>query len=100
MKNKLVEEYSENIDRNKTIYNANLNGYERVCNSCTVYIVLLVIVFSIINGVRSVFFNFHWYLKIGNTYIDTSINTETSVNYSYKWKLQKNKYKRSKSLLF
>ena len=87
MKNKLVEEYSENVDRNETIYNATLNGYERVCNSCTVYIVLLVIVFSIIMGVRSAFFYFHWYLKIGNTYTDTSINTETSINYTYKWKL-------------
>ena len=44
---KLVEECSENIDGNKMIYNGTLNviplnNYEKICNSCTVYIVLLV----------------------------------------------------------
>ena len=45
---KLVEECSANIDGNKMIYNGTLNGiplnnYEKICNSCTVFIVLLVI---------------------------------------------------------
>ena len=42
---KLVEEYSWNIDGNKMCYNSTLRDYERVCNSCTIYIVLFVIVF-------------------------------------------------------
>ena len=45
---KLVEEFSENIDGNKMIYNGTLNAtplndYEKICNSCTVYNILLVI---------------------------------------------------------
>ena len=35
---KLSEEYRENIDGNEMIY----NDYGNVCNSCTIYIVLLV----------------------------------------------------------
>ena len=42
---KLVEECSENIDKNKMVYNETLNDYGIVCNSCTIYIVLFVIVF-------------------------------------------------------
>ena len=41
--NKLVEEYSENVDGNKMIYNGTVNDYEKVCNSCEIYTVLLVI---------------------------------------------------------
>ena len=40
---KLVEECSENIDENETIYNKTLSDYERLCHSCTIYIVLFVI---------------------------------------------------------
>ena len=40
---KLVEECSENIDEkemhpNEIIYNSILNDYEKICRSCTVYI--------------------------------------------------------------
>ena len=58
----LVEKCSENIDESKTIHNVTLNGPENEC-SCTVYIVLLVIVSLIIIGISSDFFYFHWYLK-------------------------------------
>ena len=40
---RLAEECSENIDGNKMIYYGTLNDYGKICNSCTVYIVLLVI---------------------------------------------------------
>ena len=39
--NKLVEECGENNYRNEIIYTGNLDGYEKICNSCTVYIVTL-----------------------------------------------------------
>ena len=39
---KMVEERSKNIDENEMIYNATLNDHRKVCSSCTVYIVLLV----------------------------------------------------------
>ena len=51
---KLIEEYSENIDENEMIYNANLN--KEVCNYCTIYIVLFVIM-SI--SLSSTFIYFH-----------------------------------------
>ena len=40
---KLVAECNENIDGNEMIYNGTVNDYEKVCNSCTMYIVLFVI---------------------------------------------------------
>ena len=60
---KLVEEFSENIDGYKMIYNGTLNNYGKICNSCTVYIVLLVILFIISISISSIFIYFHWYLK-------------------------------------
>ena len=38
---KLVEECSKSIDGNEMVYNETLNDYEKVRNSCTVYIVYL-----------------------------------------------------------
>ena len=60
---KLAEEYSENIDGNKMIYNKTLNDYGKIFNSRTVYIVLLVIFFIISISISSVFIYFHWSLK-------------------------------------
>ena len=57
--NKLIVEYSKNIDKNKMIY----NDYKKVCNSCTVYIVLFVIAFLIIICISSVFIHCQCYLK-------------------------------------
>ena len=68
---KLVKEYSEEIDGNKMIY----NDYENVCNSCTIYIVLLVIFLIIIIGIGSAFTYFHWCLKRSDTNI-TNINPD------------------------
>ena len=45
------------------IYNETLNDYEKVCNSCTVYIVLFIIALLIIIGINSLYFYFLWYLK-------------------------------------
>ena len=67
---KLVEECSEDINRNDMIYN-----YEKVCNSCIIYIVLLVIFFIINICISRAFIYFYWYLKRSNT----NINTETII---------------------
>ena len=73
---KLVEEYSENIDDNEMIY----NDYGNVCNSCTIYTVLSVITFLIIIGISSPYFYFHWHLKKSNTNITNfNANTETVI---------------------
>ena len=78
---KLVEECSEKIDEKKLhsmglhsikmIYNSNLNDYKKVCPSCAVLIVLLVIFFIKSISISSVFIYFHWYLK--RKYIETII---------------------------
>ena len=68
---KLVEECSENIDGNKMIYNSTLNDYEKICNSCIVYIVLLAIFFIISISISSTFIYLHWYLQRG--YTETTI---------------------------
>ena len=72
---KLVKTCSENIDGNKLMCNVTLNDYQRLCNSCTIYIVLLVIAFLIIIGFSSAYFYFHWYLNRSDTNINTSVNT-------------------------
>ena len=78
---KLVKEFSENIDENKLIYNRTLNDYENVCNSCTIYVVLLVIFFIISRGMSCVFVYFYWYLKKDNANItNINANTETVIN--------------------
>ena len=72
---KLVEEYSENIDGNEMIYNDTLNDHGELCNSCTIYIVLFVIALLIIIGISGAYFYFYWYLKrsdISITYINTN----------------------------
>ena len=68
---RLAKRSSENIDGNKMIYNATLNNYRKICHSCTLYILLLVIFCIISIGISSVFIHFHWYLK--RTCIETPI---------------------------
>ena len=53
---KLVEECSEDINENGLIYNMTLNSYEKLCNSCTIYILLLVISFIISICISGAFF--------------------------------------------
>ena len=69
--NKLVEEYTENIDGNKIIYNDTLNDYGKIYNSCKVHILLFVIFFIISIIICSVFIYFCWYLK--KAYGETTI---------------------------
>ena len=63
---KLVEECSENLNGNEMILNGTLNDHRKVCNSCTIYIVLFVIDFLIIIGISTAFVYFNWYLKRSN----------------------------------
>ena len=58
---KLVEKRSEDISRNVTIYNATLYNYQKVCESCMLYIILLIITFIIIMCIGSIFQYFYWY---------------------------------------
>ena len=55
---------SEYIDGNEMIYNSTLNDYEKVCKSCTIYILLLLIImFVIIISIGSACFYFYWFKK-------------------------------------
>ena len=68
---KLVGECSENIDVSKMPHNETLdviplNVYKKVCNSCTIYIVLFAVFFIASISISSVFIYFHWYLRKGN----------------------------------
>ena len=70
------------------IFDGTSNGYEKVCNSCTICIVLSAIFFIISISISSVFIYFHWYLKKDNTIItNINANTETVVYYTYKWEI-------------
>ena len=70
---KLVEECRENIDEeelhptelrsNKIIHNSSLNDYEKICNSITLYVVLLAVFFITSISINSVFIYFNWYVK-------------------------------------
>ena len=66
--NKLVEEYSEDIDGNEMLYNETLDviplsAYKKVYTSCMVYIVLFVIFLITSICICWVFIYFCWYLK-------------------------------------
>ena len=43
-----------------------LNDYEKVCSSCTVYIVLFAIFFITSIDISSVFISFYWYFRKDN----------------------------------
>ena len=74
-----AEECSENIDGNKVVYNGTFNDYGKICNSCTVYIVLLVIFFIMSISISSIFIYFHRYIK--------RIYIETTIYWKYKWEV-------------
>ena len=58
---KLVEECSEDINENKMIYNGTLNDHGKVCNSFTIYIVLLTITSITLIRIGSVYIYFYWH---------------------------------------
>ena len=55
-----------------------LNDYEKVCNSCKIYIVLFAIFFIISICISSVFMYFHSYLKIDNVHIKFCPGTQNN----------------------
>ena len=69
---KLVEECSENINE-KELHSNEINDYEKICSSCSVYILLLVIFFIVTISISNVFIYFHRNLKKSNAGV-TNIN--------------------------
>ena len=63
---------------NWTVNEIPLNDYKKVCNFCTIYIVLFVIFHIISISINSVFIYFYWYLKKSST--NTGFNSiETTI---------------------
>ena len=56
---KLLEKIDEYTDGSKMVYNATLSDYGRVCKSCTLYVVLLIIAFIIIMDISGAYFYFY-----------------------------------------
>ena len=73
-----AEECTENIEEtrlveiNSTECNSVENKYKH--NSCTLYIVLFSIIFTIKLGIGSYFLYFHWYLKTDVTRVNNLMN--------------------------
>ena len=67
---KLAEECSEDINGNEMIYN-----YDKVCSSCTIYKMLLVIFFIISICISSAFIHLHWCLKRSNAGVNIEAGT-------------------------
>ena len=68
---KIVEKCSEDINGNEMIHNVTLYDHKKVCRSCSLCIVLLIIAFITIMIISSVCFHFYWYSK--KDYISTSL---------------------------
>ena len=81
---KLVEECIKNIGGNKMLHNETLdviplNNYKKVCNSCTIYIVLFAVFFITSICIGSVVIYFHWYFKKDNVHIKFNPGTQITI---------------------
>ena len=59
---KLFEECSENINE-KILHSNEINDYEKIYNSCSLYIVFLVIFFILTIIINNILIYFYWYFK-------------------------------------
>ena len=77
---KLVEECTEIVEEVKPAVITlaeNENGYK--CSSCTLYILLFSILFTINVGIGAYFVYFYWYLKKDSPHVDFNIHKETTI---------------------
>ena len=76
MVDKLVEECTKSIDE---VEISSENQHKNKCSSCTLYIVLVSIIFTISIGIATYFVYSHWYLKIDNARAMLDTRTETTI---------------------
>ena len=76
--NKLVEECIKSIDEVE-ITQAE-NEYKNKCSSCTLYIVLFSIFFTISIGIATYFVYSHWWLKNDDSRVMLDTCTETAID--------------------
>ena len=77
---KLVDECAETVEEvklDKITLAKNENKYK--CNSCMLYIVLFLILFTINVGISAYFVYFHWYLKKDVTRAEFDTCTQTTI---------------------
>ena len=55
-----------------------LNAYKKVCDSCTIYIVLFAVIFIRSICISSAFIYFHWYFKKDNVSLKFNPGTQTT----------------------
>ena len=70
--------YNENLD----VISLNaipLNVYKKVCNSCTIYIILFTVFFITNICISSVFIYFYWYFKKDNFSAKFYLSTQTTI---------------------
>ena len=75
---KLVDECTENVEEVKLVKITSIeNENKHKCSSCTLYIVLFSILFTINVGIGTYFVYFHWYLKKDVTRVKFGTRTQT-----------------------
>ena len=73
---KLIEECTGNIDE---VEITEITEAENECSSCTLYIVLFSIIFTISIGITTYFVYSHWYLKQDDARVMLDTRTETKI---------------------
>ena len=64
---------------NETLDVIPLNDNKKVCNSCTIYIILLALFFLTSICISSVSIYFHWYFKKDNVYVKFNPGTQAAI---------------------
>ena len=73
---KLAEECTENVNEEKI---TEITQAKNECSSCTLYIVLFSIFFTISIGIATYFSYFYWYIKKDDARVMLDIHTETTI---------------------
>ena len=77
---KLVGECTENIVETRLVEKTSAkNKNKHKCSSCTLYIVLFPIIFTINVGIGTYFVYSHWYLKNDDARVMLDTRTETTI---------------------
>ena len=74
---KLVEDCTKSIDK---VEITSKNEHKNKCSSCTLYIVLSPILFTINIGIGTYFVYSHWYLKNDDPCVVLDTRTETTIS--------------------
>ena len=80
LENKLVEEFTENIEETRLVETTSSeNENKHKCSSCTLYVVLFSIFFIINVGIGSYFLCLYWYLKKDVIRVKFGTHTQTTI---------------------